>query len=67
MKVLVIGANGALGSDLLEQLGPRGVGVTHGQLELADPASIALNLSQIQPMSTAVTSEAPSRFLPQFW
>jgi dTDP-4-dehydrorhamnose reductase len=68
MKVLVIGANGALGSDLLEQLGPRGVGVTHAQLELADPASIALNLNQIQPshvVNTAAFHQVPlceSRF-----
>lgn len=41
MRIAVIGAAGQLGSDLVPRLGDRAWGLTHADLELTDPDSIA--------------------------
>ncbi|MCB1049008.1 MAG: dTDP-4-dehydrorhamnose reductase [Acidobacteria bacterium] len=68
MRVLVVGANGALGSDLLSVLGQEAIGVTHAELEIADPDSVSRCLDQCQPshvINTAAFHQVPlceSRF-----
>lgn len=49
MRIAIVGAHGQLGSDLVPLLGDRALPLGHGDLELADPASIASALGARQP------------------
>jgi len=48
MKVAIIGANGQLGSDLVEVFGEEAIPLTHRDLDVTDPNSLQL-LRDIQP------------------
>lgn len=48
-RIAVLGAYGQLGSDLLPCLGDRAIPLGHGDIELADPASIAKTLEDRRP------------------
>ncbi len=49
MKIAVIGAHGQLGSDLMRSLGDDAIGLTHAQIEITDPVSVASALDAIAP------------------
>lgn len=48
-RIVVIGAHGQLGSDLLPLLGARGIALGHDQIELTEADSIARCLEVVQP------------------
>ncbi len=49
MKIAVIGAHGQLGSDLIRLLGDDAVELTHTQIEITDPVSVAAALGAVAP------------------
>jgi len=52
MKIVVIGSNGQLGSDLVAAFSKNGDvvrGLTHSDIEITDPVSVSRALDQIQP------------------
>jgi len=49
MRIAVIGAAGQLGSDLMRQLGPQAIPLTHADVELTDADSVARVLHALQP------------------
>jgi dTDP-4-dehydrorhamnose reductase len=56
MKALIIGADGQLGFDLVRTFGPEAIGLTHKDIEVTDPASVAAILEKYRP--TAVLNTA---------
>jgi dTDP-4-dehydrorhamnose reductase len=56
MKVVVIGAQGQLGQDLMRELGPDAVGLTHKDLDVTDGVAVLQSLQTLKPdwvMNTA--------------
>jgi len=49
MKLAVIGSHGQLGSDVMRLLGADAIGLTHADIEITDPASVARALDQPSP------------------
>ena len=50
MRIVIIGANGQLGTDLIRVLaGHEVIGLTHAQIEVCDPASVRQNLESLHP------------------
>lgn len=62
-KVVIVGATGGLGSDLVEAFRPDGVvGLGHGDVEITDPASVSVMLDRQQPaivVNTAAFHNVP--------
>jgi dTDP-4-dehydrorhamnose reductase len=59
MKVLVIGANGQLGHDVVQAFAGNGddvSGLTHVEIELANPESVASSLHKLQPQIVVNTA-----------
>lgn len=55
-KIAIIGAHGQLGSDLLRLWGDRAAGLTHADIEITDPASIAAALDAVAPQYVVNTA-----------
>ncbi len=49
MTIAVIGAPGQLGTDLMRVLGHDAIGLTHADIEITDPASIAAVINAVSP------------------
>lgn len=49
MTIAIIGAHGQLGADLMRRLGDEALGLTHADIEITDPASVANRLDTISP------------------
>jgi dTDP-4-dehydrorhamnose reductase len=49
MKIVVIGASGQLGQDLMKVLGDEALGLTHSDLEITDAVSVSSALSSLSP------------------
>ena len=62
-RVVILGATGGLGSDLVEAFGPDGVdGLGHADVEITDPGSVAAMLDRRQPaivVNTAAFHNVP--------
>lgn len=55
-KIAVIGAHGQLGSDLLRLWGNRAVALTHADIEITDPGSVAAALDAAAPQYVVNTA-----------
>src|SRR5206468_12431810 len=56
LAIVVIGAAGQLGRDLCSQLGSEAIALTHGEIELTDPASLSRVLGALEPSAVLNTA-----------
>ena len=57
-RIIVLGANGQVGSSLIRQLGPTGVGITRNDADVTDRAALYRALDQSGPAAALINAAA---------